>query len=162
MCCHTETEVEDQTRYLTQSQHTDTRSTSPSADPISPGAWQDSHWSTNLKVTGMTPPSKQSTAKAGIELRSAVLEADTFIPRPMRRTLLLTAAVLLLSLQSEYLSTGELSPLEGTDRFWVVVGAWCSTGYYPNRNTVSLEELKSVKTSTISSKQNFINLMLRY
>ena len=38
-CCHTETEAADQTFYLTQSQYTDTGPTSPSADPISPGAW---------------------------------------------------------------------------------------------------------------------------
>ena len=36
--CHTEIEVADQTFYLTQSQYTDTGPTSPSADPISPGA----------------------------------------------------------------------------------------------------------------------------
>ena len=44
-CCHTEIEVADQTFYLTQSQYTDTRLTSPSADPITPGTWQGSHWS---------------------------------------------------------------------------------------------------------------------
>ena len=38
-CCHTEIEVADQTFYLTQSQYTDTGPTSPSADPITPGAW---------------------------------------------------------------------------------------------------------------------------
>ena len=32
-CCHTEMEVADQPFYLTQSQYTDTRPTSPSADP---------------------------------------------------------------------------------------------------------------------------------
>ena len=48
MCCHTETEVADQTFYLTQSQYTDTGPTSPSADPIMPGAWQGSHWSANF------------------------------------------------------------------------------------------------------------------
>ena len=37
---HTKTEVADQTFYLTQSQHTDTGSTSPSTDPIRLGAWQ--------------------------------------------------------------------------------------------------------------------------
>ena len=47
-CCHTEVEVADQTFYLTQSQYTDTGPTSPSADPIMPGAWQGSHWSTNF------------------------------------------------------------------------------------------------------------------
>ena len=35
-CCHTETEVADQTFY--QSQYTDTGPTSPRADPITPGA----------------------------------------------------------------------------------------------------------------------------
>ena len=44
-CCHTEIEVADQTFYITQSQYTDTGPTSPSADPITPGAWQGSHWS---------------------------------------------------------------------------------------------------------------------
>ena len=47
-CCHTEIEVADQTFYLTQSQYTDTGLTSPSADPITSGAWQGSHWSANL------------------------------------------------------------------------------------------------------------------
>ena len=47
-CCHTEIEVADQTFHLTQSQYTDTGPTSPSADPITPGAWQDSHWSANV------------------------------------------------------------------------------------------------------------------
>ena len=43
-CCHTELEAADQTFHLTQSQYTDTGPTSPSADPITPGAWQGSHW----------------------------------------------------------------------------------------------------------------------
>ena len=47
-CCHTEIEVADQTFHLTQSQYTDTGPTSPSADPITPGAWQGSHWSANF------------------------------------------------------------------------------------------------------------------
>ena len=42
-CCHTEKEVADQTFYLTQSQCTDTGPTTPSGDPIMPGAWQGSH-----------------------------------------------------------------------------------------------------------------------
>ena len=56
MCCHTETEVTDQTFYFTQLQYTDTGPTSPSADSISPGAWQGSHWSGNFEVPGMTGP----------------------------------------------------------------------------------------------------------
>ena len=47
-CCHTEIEVADPTFYLTQSQYTDTGPTSPSADPITPGGWQGSHWSANF------------------------------------------------------------------------------------------------------------------
>ena len=47
-CCHTEIEVADQTFHLTQSQYTATGPTSPSADPITPGAWQGSHWSANV------------------------------------------------------------------------------------------------------------------
>ena len=48
MCCHTEIEVADQTFYLIHSQYTDTGPTSPSADPITTGAWQGSHWSANV------------------------------------------------------------------------------------------------------------------
>ena len=47
-CCHTETEVADPTIYLTQSQYTGTGPTSPSADPITPGAWQGGHLSANF------------------------------------------------------------------------------------------------------------------
>ena len=47
-CCHSEIEAADQTVHLTQSQYTDTGPTSPSADPITPGAWQGSHWSANF------------------------------------------------------------------------------------------------------------------
>ena len=49
-CCHPETEAADPTFYLTQSQYTDTRPTSPSVvvsprlPSIMPGSWQGSHW----------------------------------------------------------------------------------------------------------------------
>ena len=66
--CHTGTEVEDQKFYLTQSQYTNTRPTSPSADPTTPGAWQGSRWSARFKVTGMTRSDKTS-AQAGFEPR---------------------------------------------------------------------------------------------
>ena len=48
-CCHTEIEAADPAFHRTQSQYTDTGPTSPSTDPIMPGAWQGSHWSTSLK-----------------------------------------------------------------------------------------------------------------
>ena len=47
-CCHTEIEVSDPTFHLTHSQYTDTGPTSPSTDPITPGAWQGSHWSASF------------------------------------------------------------------------------------------------------------------
>ena len=46
--CHTETEVIDQTFYLTQQQYTGTGPTRPNADPNTPDAWQCSHWSANF------------------------------------------------------------------------------------------------------------------
>ena len=87
MCSHTETEVADQTFYLTQSQYTDTRPNSQNADPVMPGAWQGSHWSTNVEVSGMTRPGKRSMAKAGIEPRSAAIMADTLPLNQTRQSL---------------------------------------------------------------------------
>ena len=108
-CYHTEIEVADPTFCLTQSQYTDTGSTSPSADPITPGAWQGSHWSANFEVTGMTRPGKipwqagfetrdlplprrtlgqrAGSGKARIEPRSVVLETNTLTTKPTRRWL---------------------------------------------------------------------------
>ena len=76
-CCHTEKKVADPTFYLTQSQYTDTGPTSPSADPITPGAWQGSHWNANFEVTGMTQPRKNPAA-SGIQTR------DLPLTRPSR------------------------------------------------------------------------------
>ena len=75
-CCHTEIEVADQTFYLTQSQYTDTGQTSPSADPITPDAWQGSHWSASFEVTGMTRPRKKSRRKRDSNPGPSALEAD--------------------------------------------------------------------------------------
>ena len=76
-CCHTEIEVADQTFYLTQSQYTDTRPTSPSAAPISPGAWQGSHWSVCQFLShwyDMTK--KKSRRKRDSNPGSSALKAD--------------------------------------------------------------------------------------
>ena len=51
-CFHTEAQVADQTFYLIQPQHTDTGPTSPSAEPVTSGAWQGSHWSRPKKAGG--------------------------------------------------------------------------------------------------------------
>ena len=47
-CCHTEIEAAHQTFHLTHSQYTDIGPTIPSANPMTPGAWQGSHWSTSF------------------------------------------------------------------------------------------------------------------
>ena len=75
-CCHTETEAADPTLHLTLSQYTDTGPTSPSTDPITPGAWQGSHWSANFEVTGMTRPRKNPAAR-GIRTRDFPLARRT-------------------------------------------------------------------------------------
>ena len=75
-CCPTEIEVADPTFYLTQSQYTDTGPTSPSTDPITPGAWQGSHWSAKFEVTGMTRPRKNLGA-SGIRTRDLPLPRRT-------------------------------------------------------------------------------------
>ena len=82
-CCHTEIEVADQTFYLTRSQYTDTGPTSPSTDPITPGAWQGSHWSANFEVTGMTRPRKNPGA-SGIRTRDLPLSRRTPYPLGQR------------------------------------------------------------------------------
>ena len=85
-CCHTEIEVADQTFYLTQSQYTDTGPTSPSADPMTPGACQGSHWSANFSVTGMTRPRKKSRRKRDSNPGPSALEVDALTTRPTRRS----------------------------------------------------------------------------
>ena len=78
-CCHTETEVADQTLYLTQPQYTGTRPTSPSADPIMSGTWQGSHWRANLEV--LWYDSTRYDSNPG----SVALEADASTTKPARR-----------------------------------------------------------------------------
>ena len=51
-CCHTELEVIDTACYLIQSQYTDIRPTSSSADPITPGGWPGNQQCTSRWVTG--------------------------------------------------------------------------------------------------------------
>ena len=86
-CCHTEIEAADPTFSLTQSLYTDTRPTSPSADPIMPGARQGSHWSANYEVTGMT--------RAGIIPSQAGFEPGIFRSRGGRLNHLANKAVCL-------------------------------------------------------------------
>ena len=85
-CCHTEIEVADQTFHLTQSQNTEARPTSPSTDPITPGAWKGSHWSANFEVTGMTRPQKNPGASGYLNPGSSALETDALTTQPTRRS----------------------------------------------------------------------------
>ena len=55
---------------------------------ITPGAWQDSHWSANFEVTGMTRPQKKSQRKRDSNPGSSALEADALTTRPTRRSIL--------------------------------------------------------------------------
>ena len=75
-CCHTETEVADPTFHLTQSQYTDTGPTSPSADSITPGAWQGSHWSANVLSHWYDSTPEKSRRKLDSNPGPSALEAD--------------------------------------------------------------------------------------
>ena len=85
-CCHTETEVADPTLHLTQSQYTDTGPTSPSADPITPGAWQGSHWSANFLSHWYDSTPEKSRRKRDSNPGSSALVADALTTRPTRRS----------------------------------------------------------------------------
>ena len=82
-CCLTEIEVADQTSYLIQSQYTDTGPTSPSADPVMPGAWQGSHWSANFKSLVRLDLEK-SRCKRDSNPGSSAPEAIALTTRPAR------------------------------------------------------------------------------
>ena len=68
-CCHTEIEVVDQIFYLTKSEYTDTGPASPSADPISRGAWQGNHRICQFLKHWYDSARKNPTAQAGLEPR---------------------------------------------------------------------------------------------
>ena len=50
ICCQAETEVADETWYLTQSQYTDTGPASPSINPMMPDARQGSYENINVLI----------------------------------------------------------------------------------------------------------------
>ena len=56
--------------HLTQSQYTDTGPTSPRADPITPGAWQGSHWNANVYLSHWydSTPKEPSASRVHIEI----------------------------------------------------------------------------------------------
>ena len=80
--CHTEIEVADQTFHLTQSQYTDTEPTSPSADPLTPGAWPLERQFLN-RWYNSTP--KKFRRKRGSNPGFSALEADALTTRPKGR-----------------------------------------------------------------------------
>ena len=79
-CCHTEVEVADQTFYLTQSQYTDTGPTSPSTDPIMPGAGVPI-----FKSLVWLDPEK-SRRKRDLNSGPSAPKADALTTRPPRRS----------------------------------------------------------------------------
>ena len=85
-CCHTEIEVADQTFHLTQSQYTDTKPASPNTDPITPGAWQGSHWSAKFLSLWYDSTAEKSRRQRDSNPGSSALEADALTTRPMRRS----------------------------------------------------------------------------
>ena len=81
-CCHTEIAVADQTFFnFTQSLYADTGSTSPSLDPIKPGAWQGSHWSTSFEVTGVTRQKREWNPGLPLSGRTPYHEANEVAPK---------------------------------------------------------------------------------
>ena len=79
-------DLADQTLYFTQSQYTNTAQTSPSADPITQGAWQGSRWSARLlshqyNWTRKKDPHGKLESKLGL-----LLEVDALTTRPMRQS----------------------------------------------------------------------------
>ena len=76
-CCHTETEVADQTCYRTQSQYTDIWPTSPNTDPIAPVTRKVCHKRINHEVTSVTPQ-----RKAGSDLHVCCSSGRHFTARP--------------------------------------------------------------------------------
>ena len=69
-------EVADPTFYLTQSQYTHTGPTSPSTEPITPGAWQGSHWSANGLSHWYDSTPEKSRRQRDSNRGSSALEAD--------------------------------------------------------------------------------------
>ena len=83
-CCHTEIKAADQAFHLTQSQYTDNGPTSPSADPITPGAWQDSHWSAQCLSHWYESTPKKIPAQAGFEPGTFRSRGGRLATRPTR------------------------------------------------------------------------------
>ena len=84
MCCSTYTEVAEKASYLTQSQYTDTRPTSPSADTIMPGAWQGSHWSVKFLSHWCDDSKKSPQHNQESNPGSSAPEVDALTTRPTR------------------------------------------------------------------------------
>ena len=65
-CYPTVIEASDQNCHLTQPQRTDTGPTSPSADPITLGAWQDSRWSAESSWKKKKNPWQKQKSNPGL------------------------------------------------------------------------------------------------
>ena len=137
-CCHTEREVADQTFCLTQSQYTDTGPTGPSAYPITPFAWQGSHWSANFEITGMTRPGKNPVARGILSLLVGCLTSQQHAGVSQGRictdnftcchTEIEAADQTFHLTQSQYTDTGQTSPSADP----ITPGAWQGSHWSAN------------------------------
>ena len=84
-CCHSDIQVADPTVYLTQSQYTDTGPTSPSADPITPGAFAGYSLGCQFLRQWYDSTPKNSQRKRDSNPGSSAVEADALTTRPTRR-----------------------------------------------------------------------------
>ena len=64
---HSEIEAAEQACYLTHSQCTDARPTSPSTDPMTQGVWQGSHKRTSLHSSQMPLPHPKAIERQKLE-----------------------------------------------------------------------------------------------
>ena len=85
MHCHIKIEVADQTFHLTQSQYTDTGPTSPSADPIMPGAWHGRAATGVPNFKSLYDSTRKNPGPSGIRTQDLTLSRWTPQPLGQRR-----------------------------------------------------------------------------
>ena len=84
---YTQIQVADETFHLTQSQYTDAGPTSPSADPITPGAWQGKPVECQALSHRYDSTPEKSRRKRDSNEESSAFEAESLTTRPTRRSI---------------------------------------------------------------------------
>ena len=79
-------------------------SSSPSTDPVTPGAWQSSHWSADFSIT------EKSWRKRDSNPGYSALKADTLTTRPVRQSCIigLVLGLMILMIQQAWSATSVL------------------------------------------------------